>query len=144
MTQTTTYGKPLAFTTLTAMVFTASIMFACHEQSPASTTISSYANAETTTYSVQALKITGDHTGIATIRLDEFILNVSFDYQAHADSYGVQGSDYTAIEITSLSIENVHSVDGKEFKDFTDHVDHQNINALLSGFIEKNRLVEAV
>ncbi|MFX4701547.1 hypothetical protein ABTB08_20210, partial [Acinetobacter baumannii] len=41
------------------------------------------------TYGVLTAKITGKHSGVAVIKLDSFRLNVSFDFEAHPDSYGV-------------------------------------------------------
>ncbi|MFA2952993.1 hypothetical protein KWF89_11535 [Acinetobacter pittii] len=94
-------------------------------------------------YGVQTAKITGKTSGIAVIKLDGFRLNVSFDFEAHPDSYGVPGSEFTAVDVTQLTINEIKDVNGKSYNDFTDYNDHRNINALLKGFIEKNRLVEA-
>ncbi|KOR72984.1 hypothetical protein A9949_11805, partial [Acinetobacter baumannii] len=52
------------------------------------------------TYGVLTAKITGKHSGVAVIKLDSFRLNVSFDFEAHPDSYGVPGSEFTAVDIT--------------------------------------------
>ncbi|WP_322853300.1 hypothetical protein [Acinetobacter baumannii] len=46
------------------------------------------------TYGVLTAKITGKHSGVAVIKLDSFRLNVSFDFEAHPDSYGVPGSEF--------------------------------------------------
>ncbi|WP_391485617.1 hypothetical protein [Acinetobacter pittii] len=94
-------------------------------------------------YGVQSAKITDETSGIAVIKLDGFRVTVSFDFEAHPDSYGVQGSEFTAVDITQLTIKEITDVNGKSYSDFTDFNDHRNINALLKGFIEKNRLVEA-
>jgi len=91
---------------------------------------------------VQSLHLTSDTSGVAAIKLDEFLIYVSFDFEAHPDSYGVPGSDITAIDITNLAIDKITDVDGKSYSDFTDYNDHRNINLLLAGFIEKNKLVE--
>ncbi len=56
------------------------------------------------TYGVLTAKITGKHSGVAVIKLDSFRLNVSFDFEAHPDSYGVPGSEFTAVEITQLTV----------------------------------------
>ncbi|OTU44197.1 hypothetical protein CAT37_09160 [Acinetobacter pittii] len=94
-------------------------------------------------YGVQTAKITGKTSGIAVIKLDGFRVNVSFDFETHPDSYGVQGSEFTAVDVTQLTINEITDVNGKSYRDFTDYNDHRNINALLKGFIERNRLVEA-
>ncbi|KGT48402.1 hypothetical protein [Acinetobacter sp. HR7] len=93
---------------------------------------------------VQSLQITSDTTGIAVIKYDGFRIQVSFDFEAHKDSYGVPGSDFTAVEITCLTVDQITNTKGELYKDFTDYNDHRNINLLLAGFIEKNKLVEAV
>lgn len=94
-------------------------------------------------YGVQTAQITGKTSGIGVIKLDGFRVNVSFDFEVHPDSYGVPGSEFTAVDITQLTINEIKDVNGKSYSDFTDYNDHRNINALLKGFIEKNRLVEA-
>lgn len=91
---------------------------------------------------VQSLKLYSNTAGIAVIKLDEFRIHVDFAFEAHPDSYGVAGSDFTAVEITNLEIVKITDVDGKSYSDFTDYNDHRNINLLLSAFIEKNKLVE--
>ncbi len=94
-------------------------------------------------YGVQTAKITGKTSGVAVIKLDDFRVNVSFDFETHPDSYGVQGSEFTAVDVTQLTINEITDVNGKSYSDFTDYNDHRNINALLKGFIERNKLVEA-
>lgn len=91
---------------------------------------------------VQSLQLTSDTSGVAVIKLDEYRIHVSFDFEAHPDSYGVPNSDFTAIDITNLAIDKITDVDGMSYSDFTDYNDHRNINLLLAGFIEKNKLVE--
>ncbi|MDO7194649.1 hypothetical protein Q5M49_13285 [Acinetobacter nosocomialis] len=95
------------------------------------------------TYGVLTAKITGKHSGVAVIKLDSFRLNVSFDFDAHPDSYGVPGSEFTAVEITQLTVNEITDVNGKSYNDFTEFEDIRNINALLKGFIERSKLVEA-
>ncbi|MCY0783252.1 hypothetical protein ABF119_19355, partial [Acinetobacter baumannii] len=95
------------------------------------------------TYGVLTAKITGKHSGVAVIKLDSFRLNVSFDFEAHPDSYGVPGSEFTAVEITQLTVNEITDVNGKSYNDFTEFEDIRNINGLLKGFIERNKLVEA-
>ncbi|WGM23783.1 hypothetical protein [Acinetobacter pittii] len=94
-------------------------------------------------YGVQTAKITGKTSGIAVIKLDGFRVNVSFDFETHPDSYGVPGSEFTAVDVTQLTINEITDVNGKSYNDFTDYNDHRNINAILKGFIERNKLVEA-
>ncbi|AOA58248.1 hypothetical protein [Acinetobacter larvae] len=94
------------------------------------------------TYELQSLVLTGDNSGTANILLDDFVLNVSFDFEAHEDSYGVLGSEFTAIDVTQLSVNSVVTRDGTQFSDFTDSSDHRNINALIAGYMMKNRLGE--
>ncbi|HCQ9757723.1 TPA: hypothetical protein OMQ82_003869, partial [Acinetobacter baumannii] len=84
----------------------------------------------------------GENSGEAVIRIDGFKLNVSFDFDGVADSYGVAGSDFTAAEITNLAIESVTDLSGKPFNDFTNRDDHRNINTLLVGYIDRNRWIE--
>lgn len=91
---------------------------------------------------VQSLQLTSDTSGVAVIKLDEYRIHVGFDFEAHNDSYGVPGSDFTAVEITNLAIDKIYDANGNDYNDFTDHNDHRNINLLLAGFIEKNKLVE--
>ncbi|AOA58298.1 hypothetical protein [Acinetobacter larvae] len=94
------------------------------------------------TYELQSLVLTGDNSGTANILLDDFALNVSFDFEAIPDSYGVPGSEFTAIDVTQLSVNTVTTRDGNQFSDFTDYNDHRNINALIAGYMMKNRLGE--
>ncbi|EMD1463491.1 hypothetical protein ACIWZI_003891, partial [Acinetobacter baumannii] len=95
------------------------------------------------TYSVLTAKITGKHSGVAVIKLDSFRLNVSFDFEAHPDSYGVPGSEFTTVDITQLTVNEITDINGKSYNDFTEFEDIRNINSLLKGFIERNKLVEA-
>lgn len=94
-------------------------------------------------YELLGIKQTGKKTGVAVIRIDGFKLNVSFDFDGVADSYGVAGSDFTAAEITNLAIESVTDLSGKPWNDFTNHDDHKNINILLAGYIDRNKWLEA-
>ncbi|MFW1746256.1 hypothetical protein ACG9XW_08550 [Acinetobacter guillouiae] len=100
-------------------------------------------NISPSTYNIDALKLTSDSTGMAVIKLDSFLLKVSFDFESHADNYGVPGSEFTAVDITNLAVEQITDVNGKDWNDFTDYNDHRNINQLIIGYIERNRLVEA-
>ena len=104
----------------------------------------SHSLSQPTEYGVQSLKVLSQNTGVAVIKIDDFRIQVSFDFEAHPDSYGVSGSEFTAIDITSLTIDKILDTNGKSYNDFTDYNDHRNINLLLSTFIENNNLVEAV
>ncbi|MEQ1318982.1 hypothetical protein [Acinetobacter guillouiae] len=101
-------------------------------------------NITPSTYTVDALKLTSETSGKAIVKIDSFLLKVSFDFESHPDSYGVPGSEFTAVDITNLAIEKITDVNGQEWNDFTDYNDHRNINQLIIGYIERNRLVEAV
>lgn len=94
-------------------------------------------------YELLTAKKTGDHSGEGVIRIDGFKLNVSFDFDGVADSYGVTGSDFTAAEITNLAIESVTDLSGKPWNDFTNRDDHKNINILLVGYIDRSKWLEA-
>ncbi|WP_407323613.1 hypothetical protein [Acinetobacter pittii] len=99
-------------------------------------------NTTPSVYSVKTAQITGKDSGIASVNLDGFTLDFDFKYSVHKDDYGVPGSDFIAVDITELGEISVKDANGNPYKDFTDYIDHRNINALLIGFIEKNRLVE--
>jgi len=101
-------------------------------------------NTATSSYSLQALKVISDSSGLAVIKLDSFLLKVSFDFESHADNYGVPGSEFTAVDITNLAIDEIQDINGKEYNDFTDYNDHRNINQIIIGYIERNKLVEAI
>ncbi|MBK5647299.1 hypothetical protein [Acinetobacter bereziniae] len=100
-------------------------------------------NVTPSTYSISALKLTSETSGKAVVKLDSFLVLVSFDFESHPDSYGVPGSEFTAVDITNLAVEQIKDVNGKEWNDFTDYNDHRNINQIIIGYIERNRLVEA-
>ena len=101
-------------------------------------------NTTPSSYSIQALKVTSNSSGMAVIKLDSFLLKVSFDFESHIDNYGVPGSEFTAVDITNLAIDEIQDINGKEYNDFTDYNDHRNINQIIIGYIERNKLVEAV
>ncbi|MFW1764791.1 hypothetical protein ACG9X2_04895 [Acinetobacter bereziniae] len=101
-------------------------------------------NVTPSTYTVDALKLTSGTSGKAVIKIDSFLVLVSFDFETHSDSYGVPGSEFTAVDITNLAVEQITDVNGKDWNDFTDYNDHRNINQVIVGYIERNRLVEAV
>lgn len=93
---------------------------------------------------VAAMDISDDHSGTAVIRLDNFTLDVSFDFEQFEDSYGVPGSEFETAEITQLSIEHITDEYGNPFPDFTDYNDHRNINEMLVQHMIKNRLLGEV
>ncbi|HFG6988678.1 hypothetical protein U2E86_04930 [Acinetobacter baumannii] len=135
--------KVTGFTALFMIAGLASCEYKTAQSSYASNTYNFTPQTQPSTYGVQTAKITGKTSGIAVIKLDGFRVNVSFDFETHPDSYGVPGSEFTAVDVTQLTINEIKDINGKSYSDFTDFNDHRNINALLKGFIEKNRLVEA-
>ena len=84
--------------------------------------------------------MTGENNGEAIIRLDGFRVTARFEVEAFEDSYGVPGSEFTAVDVTSLDEVTVSDALGNPYNDFTNHIDHQNFNALIKGYIEKHRL----
>lgn len=133
-------------TGVTALVLIAGLT-SCEYQSANSSVPSNYSYESkqmvASEYELLGAKQTGEKTGVAVIRIDGFKLNVSFDFDGVADSYGVAGSDFTAAEITNLAIESVTDLNGKPWNDFTNRDDHKNINILLVGYIERNNWLEA-
>ncbi|ANC38161.1 hypothetical protein [Acinetobacter baumannii] len=135
-----------AFVSMAALAISGGSLVACQLQ-PAFQTKEAPSlftpKTQPSTYGVLTAKITGKHSGVAVIKLDSFRLNVSFDFEAHPDSYGVLGSEFTAVDITQLTVNEITDVNGKSYNDFTEFEDIRNINGLLKGFIERNKLVEA-
>ncbi len=120
---------------------------ACYDHSNArlpQTPQLTYPNVAPSDYGIQSLSIITDHAGKAILKLDSFTLLVGFEYLAHPDNYGVAGSEYTAVEITDITIDQIVDIDGTHYKDFTDHNDILNIKQLLVAYIEKNQLVEVM
>ncbi len=94
-------------------------------------------------YGIISLKMHDQSRGEAILNLDGFRLNISsFEVQAYPDSYGVPGSEFTAVEVTELGEINVFDANGNPYKDFTDHQDHREINSMITSYIMKHRLVE--
>ncbi|MDV7520053.1 hypothetical protein R4463_05800 [Acinetobacter baumannii] len=58
-----------------------------------------------------------------------------FTPKTQPSTYGVLTAKITVNEITDIN--------GKSYNDFTEFEDIRNINGLLKGFIERNKLVEA-
>jgi len=100
-------------------------------------------NVTPSTYNIDALKLTSNTSGIAVIKVDSFLLNVSFDFDNRPDNDGVPGTEFTAVDITNLAIDEITDVNGKDWNDFTDYNDHRNINQIIVSYIERNKLVEA-
>lgn len=100
-------------------------------------------NVTPSTYNIDALKLISDTSGIAVIKLDSFLLKVSFDFDTRPDNYSVPGTEFTAVDITNLAIDEITDVNGKDWNDFTDYNDHRNINQMIVSYIERNKLVEA-
>ena len=101
------------------------------------------ANVAASEYQLLALRMTGENHGEAIIRLDGFRVTARFEVEAFPDSYGLPGSEFTAVDVTSLDEVTVSDALGNPYNDFTNHIDHQNFNALIKGYIEKHRLVGA-
>ncbi|WP_336016565.1 hypothetical protein [Acinetobacter pittii] len=133
-------------TGVTALVLIAGLT-SCEYKSANSSVPSNYSyeskQVVASEYELLGAKQTGEKTGVAVIRIDGFKLNISFDFDGVADSYGVAGSDFTAAEITNLAIESVTDLSGKPWNDFTNRDDHKNINILLVGYIDRNKWLEA-
>lgn len=104
----------------------------------------SIVNVNPSYYGVMTLKLTSDITGEAVINLDGFRVPVKFVFDTHPDSYGVPGSEFTAVEIINLEIGQITDANGNNYKDFTIYDDHRNINAQLAAYIEQNKLAEAI
>lgn len=135
--------KVTGVTALVLIAVLASCEYKTAQSSFATTTQAFTPQIQPSSYGVQTVKIIGETSGIAVIKLDGFRVNVSFDFEIHPDSYGVPGSEFTAVDVTQLTINEITDVNGKSYNDFTDYNDHRNINALIKGFIERNKLVEA-
>lgn len=138
-------ANPLRFALIGGLISVASISLVAGLVSIESGNqpVPTYAAAPAT-YAIQSLKITSPTSGTAIITLGDFILNVGFDFETHADDYGVQGSEFTNVTISNLAIEKIVSTSGTEFGDFTDRSDHQQFNAMIVGYILQHRLVEGV
>jgi hypothetical protein len=100
-------------------------------------------NVTPSTYNIDVLKLTSNTSGIAVIKLDRFLLKVSFDFDIRPDNDGIPGTEFTAVDITNLAIDEITDVNGKDWNDFTDYNDHRNINQMIVSYIERNKLVEA-
>lgn len=140
------FGKVVLTTWATASIAIIAItvgVSSCEYQTAQSATTFT-PNVQPSYYGIMALRITSDTTGEAVINLDNFRVPVSFVFDKHKDSYGVAGSEFTAVEITDLEVGQITDLNGNKYRDFTNFDDHRNINAQLAAYIEKNKLVEAV
>ena len=140
MNKTLTPFNSLKVTLVAATVTIGALAFA-YKPEATNTQVLHKSIPEVTT--VAAMELTSETSGSAVIRLDNFTLDVSFDFEPFEDSYGVPGSEFTAVDVTSLDEVTVSDALGNPYNDFTNHIDHQNFNALIKGYIEKHRLVEA-
>ncbi|ENW95749.1 hypothetical protein [Acinetobacter sp. NIPH 298] len=140
------FGKAV-FATWTAasisVIAIAAAVSSCDYQAAHSSTVT-YANVQPSSYGVMTLNITSDNSGEAVINLDGFRVPVKFLFDKHPDSYGVPGSEFTAVDITNLEIGQITDANGNNYKDFTIFDDHLNINAQIAAYIEKSKLVEAI
>ncbi len=136
------FGKVVLGTWVTASLFIvgmASAVSSCEYRTAKASAI-----VQPSYYGVMALKLTSDITGEAVINLDGFRVPVKFVFDKHPDSYGVPGSEFTAVDIINLEIGQITDANGNNYKDFTIYDDHRNINAQLAAYIEKNKLAEAI
>ncbi|MCH4245969.1 hypothetical protein [Acinetobacter gerneri] len=99
-------------------------------------------NTTPSLYSIQALKITSESSGVAVVKMDDFILTVPFYFEAHLDNYGVPGSEFTAVTINEVGEIKIKDINGHEYRDFTEPTEVTQIKELIRGYIEKNQLVE--
>lgn len=140
------FGKVVLGTWTTASLLVIGIAWAvssCDYQT-AHSSQPSIANVTPSYYGITALKLTSDITGEAVINLDGFRIPVKFVFDTHPDSYGVPGSEFTAVEIINLEIGQITDANGNNYKDFTIYDDHRNINAQLAAYIERHKLAEAI
>lgn len=91
-------------------------------------------------FAVESIQLS-DNTGNAVIRLDEFNLYVSFEYESFEDSYGVPGSEYDTIQVNSLAIDRITDDAGQVYSDFTDYSDVINIKNLIVAEVLQRGLV---
>ena len=92
---------------------------------------------------VAAMAIKPD-TGSAVIRFEGYTLDVSFQYIAVDDDYGVPGSEFKNAEIVQLNVDQVLDSNNNIARDFTDFNDHLHINQMLVAHMLKNQLLEGV
>lgn len=125
-------------------LFTASAIVLVHDEKATEyKPLVAIPNVAPATYDIQALKITSNTAGTAVIKLDSFLLKVSFDFESHLENDSIPNSEFTAVDITNLAIDDIKDINGKEYNDFTDYNDHRYINQLLMEYIQNNKLVSA-
>ncbi|TVT82735.1 hypothetical protein [Acinetobacter colistiniresistens] len=95
-------------------------------------------------YGVMAVQITSESTGKAVVNLDGFRVYTSFDFDSFEDSNGQLGGEFTAIEITNLSVDKVLNMYGDDYGDFTNKNDIRNMISIITAHIVKNKMVEEV
>lgn len=127
-------------TLLTACTIATGMTLACHPAT--SPVVPSHYTTAPSVYGVQNIKLTSRDTGIATIQLDDFILKANFQFETQPDSYGVVGSDFTAVNIINLYDIEISDLKGNKYRDFTNYEDHRNINNLIATYVENNKLTE--
>ncbi|WP_334069804.1 hypothetical protein [Acinetobacter colistiniresistens] len=93
-------------------------------------------------YGVLAVQVTSESTGNAVVNLDGFKVYTSFDFDSFQDSNGQLGGEFTAIEITNLSVDKVLTMYGDDYGDFTNKNDIRNMITVITAHIEKNKMVE--
>lgn len=138
MNKTLTPFNSLKVTLVAATVTIGALAFA-YKPEATNTQVLHKSIPEVTT--VAAMELTSKTSGNAVIRLDNFTLDVSFDFEPFEDSYGVPGSEFDTAEITQLSVDHITDEYGNPFPDFTDYNDHRNINEMLVQHMIKNRLL---
>ncbi|MGE8572940.1 MAG: hypothetical protein ACN6NW_12970 [Acinetobacter amyesii] len=128
--------------TLVAATVTIGVLACAYKPALSNTQVLHKSIPEVTT--VAAMELSSKNSGSAVIRLDNFTLDVSFDFEPFEDSYGVPGSEFDTAEITQLSVDQISDEYGNPFPDFTDYNDHRNINEMLVQHMIKNRLLGEV
>lgn len=69
--------------------------------------------------------------GKAKIGLDNYTINVAFDYETGVITDQVSGEQYQEMEITSIYDVVVRDLNGKQVYDFTDYQDHQEFASMI-------------
>lgn len=69
--------------------------------------------------------------GKAKIGLDNYTVNVAFDYETGVITDRVSGEQYQDLEITSIYDVVVRDLNGKQVYDFTDYQDHQEFASMI-------------
>lgn len=128
--------------TLIAGAVTIGVLACAYKPALSNTQVLHKSIPEVTT--VAAMELKSKTSGSAVIRLDNFTLDVSFDFEPFEDSYGVPGSEFDTAEIAQLSVDHITDEYGNPYPDFTDYNDHRNINEMLVQHMIKNRLLGEV